>query len=99
MLDRWEGPAIIASGVVIPRNALEGTPYNRMDLRLTKSFSIGRSLKASVIAEVFNVFNYDNFTSFNTSLSATSAATTALFGKPTAADVPREGQFAFRLTF
>jgi hypothetical protein len=99
VLDRWEGPAVIASGVVIPRDALDGTPYNRLDLRLTKSVKLGGSLKASLIAELFNVFNYANYTGFNTSLSATSAATTSRFGLPTAADVPREAQLAFRLTF
>jgi len=34
---------------VIPRNALDGTPYNRTDLRLTKSFKLGGSVKASFI--------------------------------------------------
>jgi hypothetical protein len=99
MLDRWQGPAVIDSGVVIPRNALEGTPYSRFDLRLTKSVRLGGTLRASLIAEVFNVFNYSNYTSFNTSLSATSLATTSRFGLPTAADVSRQGQIGFRVTF
>jgi hypothetical protein len=99
MLDRWGGDAIIASGAVIPKNALEGQPYNRLDLRLTKSVRLGGSLKAAFIAEVFNVFNYANYTGYNTTLSATAAATTARFGLPTSADIPREGQFAFRVTF
>jgi hypothetical protein len=99
VLSRWEGPAIITSGTVIPRDALDGTTYSRLDLRLTKSFRIGPSVKASLIAEVFNVLNYANYQSFNTTLSATSAATTARFGLPTSADVPREGQFAFRFAF
>jgi hypothetical protein len=99
ILDRWAGPAVIASGVVIPRDALWGTPYNRLDLRLTKTIRLGPSVKASLIAEVFNVFNYANYMNFNTTLSATSASTTSRFGLPTAADVPREGQFAFRFAF
>jgi hypothetical protein len=99
MLSRWRGPAIIGSGVVIPRDALEGTPYNRLDLRLTKTLRLGGTLKASLIAEVFNVFNYANYTAFNTSLSATSLSTTSRFGLPTAADVSRQGQLGFRVTF
>jgi hypothetical protein len=99
MLSRWEGPAIIASGVVIPRDALMGTPYNRMDLRLTKSVRLGNSIRASIIGEVFNVFNYANYTAFNTSLSPTSLSTTSRFGLPTAADVSRQGQLGFRVTF
>ena len=35
VLDRWQGPAVINSGDVIPRNALEGLPYAKMDLRIT----------------------------------------------------------------
>jgi hypothetical protein len=99
MLERWDGPAVIDSGVVIPRNALEGTLYSRMDLRLTKTVRFGGNLRASLIAEVFNVFDHANYTNFNTSLSSTAAATTARFGLPTAADVSRQGQLGFRLTF
>ena len=84
---------------MIPRDALEETPYNRLDLRLTKSVRITPKLRAQLIAEVFNAFNYANYTGFNTTLSATSASTTSRFGQPTSADVPREGQFAFRFMF
>jgi hypothetical protein len=99
VLDRWNGPTVVAPGAVIPRDALFGTPFNRLDLRLTKSIRLGPALKASLIAEVFNVFNYANYTGFNTTLSATNASTTARFGQPNAADVPREGQLAFRFAF
>jgi len=70
-----------------------------VDLRLTKTIRLGNSLRASLMAEVFNVFNYANYTAFNTQLSATSAATTSRFGLPTAADVSRQAQFGFRVTF
>jgi hypothetical protein len=52
---------------------------------------------------VYNLFNHHNYGSYNTSLSATSAAVTALFGSPQQntgnAYVPREAQLAFRLAF
>jgi hypothetical protein len=99
ILDRWEGPAVIDSGVVIPRDALDGTPYNRVDLRLTKSIRITPKLRVSLIGEIFNVFNYANYTGFNTTLSSTNPAVNATFGQPNAADIPREGQLAFRMTF
>jgi carboxypeptidase family protein len=99
VLDRWLGAATIASGEVIPRNALEGTPYSRLDLRLTKEFKVGGSLRASVIGEIYNLFNHANYTQFSTTLSATNAATTARFGQPTAADIARQGQLAFRIAF
>jgi hypothetical protein len=99
MLDRWGGPAAINSGDVIPRNALSGTTYSKLDLRVTKDVVLGGRLKASLMAEVYNLFNHANYTGFNTQLSATSAATTARFGQPSAADIARQGQLAFRLTF
>jgi hypothetical protein len=99
VLDQWEGAATIASGVVIPKNALDGLPFYRVDLRLTKRFNMGPRLKAELIGELFNVFNHANYTGYNTVLSATAPATTARFGLPTSADIPREGQLGFRFTF
>ncbi len=101
--DRWDGPTTITSGMVIPRNALEGLSLHKVDLRVTKDLRLFRSAKASLIAEVYNVFNRANYGSFNTSLSATNAAQTAVFGQPVQnlgnAYVPRQGQLAFRLAF
>jgi hypothetical protein len=103
VLDRWEGPAVIASGVIIPRNGLEGLPLHKVDLRVTKEIRIVRSLRAQLIGEVFNLFNHANYGSYNMTLSATNAATTALFGQPAQntnnAYVPRTGQVAFRFAF
>ena len=79
---RFNGPATIASGTAIPRNALEGLPLHKVDLRLTKDFKIVGSTKISLIGEVYNLFNHHNYGSYNTSLSATAAATTAVFGQP-----------------
>jgi hypothetical protein len=101
--DRFDGPATIASGVVIPRNALMGLPLHKVDLRLTKTIALGKTLKATLIGEVFNLFDHANYGSYATSLSATSAAATALFGTPQQnsgnAYVPREGQLGFRVSF
>ena len=99
MDERWDGPMTIASGEVIPRNALRGTPYHRMDLRVSKDLNLPGRAKIALIGEVFNVFNHDNYTAFNTQLSATAAATTARFGQPTASSIPRQGQLGFRLSW
>ena len=103
VLDRWNGPAVITSGMVIPRDALQGLPLHKVDLRLTKDLRIAKSLRAQFIGEVYNLFNHANYGSYNTTLNPTSAATTALFGTPVQntgnAYVPREGQLAFRLIF
>ena len=103
VLDRWHGPTVIASGDVIPRNALEGLPLHKVDLHVTKDVRLGGSLRVQFIGEIFNVFNHANYGSYNTSLSPTSAATTALFGTPSqntgTAYVPRTGQLALRVSF
>ena len=69
----------------------------------TDNSTLGGSAKASLILEVYNLFNHHNYGSYNVNLSATAAATTALFGTPTQnlgnAYVPREAQLAFRLSF
>jgi hypothetical protein len=103
MLDRWLGDPVIASGAVIPRNALVGLPLHKVDLRLTKEVLLVGTAKVQLIGEVFNLFNRANYGSYNTSLSATNAAQTALFGRPAQntgnAYVPRQGQLGFRLAF
>jgi hypothetical protein len=103
MLDRWEGPAVITSGMTIPRNALDGLPLHKVDLHVTKDIPLGGHAKAQLIGEVFNLFNHANYGSYNTALSPTSAATTALFGTPVTnsgtAYVSRQAQLGFRVTF
>jgi Carboxypeptidase regulatory-like domain len=99
ILSQWNGPAVIASGATIPRDALMGTSYNRTDLRLTKTIKLQGAVRAQLYLEIFNIFNNANYTAFNTTLSATAPATTAAFGRPTADDIPREGQLGFRFTF
>ncbi|HEV2983534.1 MAG TPA: carboxypeptidase-like regulatory domain-containing protein [Vicinamibacterales bacterium] len=100
---RYDGPSTIASGDTIPRDALEGLPLHKVDLRLQKEIKLHGSVRLSLIAEVYNLFNHRNYGSYNVNLSATSAATTANFGQPQQnlgnAYVPREAQFAFRVGF
>jgi hypothetical protein len=100
---RFHGPSTINSGDTIPRDALQGLPLHKVDLRLTKDFRLHGSTKISLIGEVYNLFNHHNYGSYNVNLSATAPATTALFGQPQQntgnAYVPRQAQFAFRLGF
>jgi hypothetical protein len=97
MLDRWEGPAVIATGTTWPRNALQGLALQKVDLRVTKRFKIVNNVNVELLAEVFNVFNRQNYGSYNTTI------TSASFGQPLAnsgnAYVPREGQFGVRVVF
>ena len=100
---RFHGPSTIASGETIPRNALQGLPLHKVDLRLTKDIAIKGTTKISLIGEVYNLFNHHNYGSYNVNLNATAAATTALFGQPQQntgnAYISRQAQFAFRLSF
>lgn len=86
----------IASGDVIPRNGLSGTAYHRLDLRLSKHIGLPGRVKIQRIGELFNVVNHANDTAFFTQLNATNAATTARFGQPSTASIPRQGQVGFR---
>jgi carboxypeptidase family protein len=103
VLDRWHGPAVIESGMVIPRNALEGLALHKVDLHLTKDVKLGGTSRVQLVAEVFNLFNHGNFGSYNTTLSATAPATTALFGTPNqnagTAYVSRQAQAGFKVVF
>jgi hypothetical protein len=94
--DRYDGPEVVCTGCVIPRNALVGTALHRFDLRLTKVFPIGRA-RISLIGEVFNLFNHDNYGDF------VSTVNTANFGTPrpvaNIAYAPRTGQLAVHMRF
>ena len=100
---RFNDVTTIPSGYTIARNALEGLPLHKVDIRVTKDFKIVGTSKVSLIAEVFNLFNHHNYGSYNTQVSATAAATTAIFGQPQQnlgnAYVPRQAQLAFRVGF
>jgi hypothetical protein len=103
VLDRWNGPAVIESGPVIPRNALEGLPLHKVDFHLTKDFRLRGAQRIQLVAEVFNLFNHGNFGSYNTTLSATAPLTTAAFGTPNQnsgnAYVSRQAQLGFKYGF
>jgi hypothetical protein len=103
VLDRWDGPAVINSGDVIPRNALEGLPLHKVDLHIMEDIKLPGTMKLQLIAEVFNLFNHGNYGAYNTTLSATAPATTALFGTPNqntgTAYVSRQAQLGFKIIF
>jgi hypothetical protein len=97
MLDRWEGPAVIATGTTWPRNALRGLPLKKIDMRFTKRVKVVNNVNVELLAEVFNVFNWSNYGNYTTLL------TSANFGKPVAtsgnAYVSRQGQLGVRVQF
>jgi hypothetical protein len=97
VLDRWDGPAVIATGAVWPRNALQGLALHKVDMRVTKRVKLVNNLNVELLAELFNVFNWKNYGNYNTTI------TSASFGQPVASSnnayVPREGQLGVRVVF
>ena len=97
VLDRWEGPAVIATNTAWPRNALRGMPLHKVDARFSARIGRADGVSVTLLAEVFNVFNWTNYGNYNTQLDSAS------FGQPVASSgnayVPRSGQLGFRLEF
>jgi hypothetical protein len=94
---RWDGPDVIATGAVWPRNALRGLPLHKIDMRVSTRIKTGAGVEVTLLGEVFNLFNHSNFGSYNAQLDS------ATFGQPVAASgnayVPRSGQLGFRFEF
>jgi hypothetical protein len=97
MQERFDGPAIIGTNEVVPRNALRGLPLHKVDIRFTKELRLGPALRLSAMAEVFNLFNHDNFGSYNGQVDSST------FGDPRQNTgngyVARSGQFGIRVAF
>ncbi len=97
VLDRFDGPTSIASGAVAPRNALQGLPLHRIDVRFSKDVNLPGGVKLTGIAEVFNLTNHENYGAYNGQLNSTT------FGQPRQsllnAYQPRVMQLAFKVSF
>jgi carboxypeptidase family protein len=97
VLDRYTGPAVVATNAIVPVNALRGFPIHKVDFRVTKRIKLGGTARLEGVAEVFNLLNHANYGSYNGQVNSTT------FGDPRQnlgnAYVPRTGQLAFRFTF
>jgi hypothetical protein len=97
VLDRYNGPGVVATNTVVPVNALRGFPIHKVDFRVTKRIKLGGTARLEGVAEVFNLLNHANYGSYNGQVNSTT------FGDPRQnlgnAYVPRTGQLAFRFTF
>lgn len=77
----------------VGRNAGEGFDYQSLDLRLSRTFSLGQSFSFEAIVDVFNVLDRANYQVPNNIL------TSPTFGRPTATNDPRQFQLGLRLFF
>ena len=67
---------------IIQRDGFRGTPYNRVDTRLQKSFKIKERYQAIVAVEAFNLANHANYGNFATTATAGTGANA--YGSPIA---------------
>ena len=81
------------------RNTGRGFDFASLDLRLSRKVNFGEHTNLEVIAEGFNVLNRANLQLPNDTLNAANPSTLLTFGRPTAADNPRQIQFGLRLNF
>ncbi|HEY3940785.1 MAG TPA: TonB-dependent receptor [Bryobacteraceae bacterium] len=82
---------------IVARDSLYGNPIERVDLRLSKTFTVKEHLRFIPIVEAFNLFNHSNFGGYQTVVTAAS------YGAPVQnsdlAYAARMLQFAGRIEF
>ena len=81
----------------VGRNTGLGFNYMNLDFRLNRQFRVRERIGLELMAEVFNALNRTNL-QFPNNTWGTGATPVATFGKPTAANDPRQIQFGLRLT-
>jgi hypothetical protein len=82
----------------VGRNTGRGFDFASLDLRLNRRFRFNEHLSMETIVEGFNVLNRANLQLPNNTYG-TGASALNSFGRPTAADSPRQIQFGLRLNF
>jgi hypothetical protein len=82
---------------LLKRDSLVGNPIERVDLRLSKTFTLKEHIRFIPMAEAFNLFNHSNFGGYQTIVNLSS------YGSPTQntdlAYAARMLQFAGRIEF
>jgi hypothetical protein len=82
----------------VGRNTGRGFDFASLDLRLSRRFRFSEHLSLETIVEGFNMLNRANLQLPNNTFG-TGATPLPNFGRPTAADNPRQIQFGLRLNF
>ncbi len=62
---------------LVKRNAAYGQPIHRVDVRLSKTFTLKEHYRFIGMYEVFNLFNHSNFGTYNSSITTASFTTPA----------------------
>jgi hypothetical protein len=89
------------NGAYINRNAGESYSTVNMNIRLSRTFAIGESIRLQALGELFNTLNHTNVVSLNGvfGTGAYPSAPLPTFRQITAVNDPRTAQFGLRLTF
>ena len=92
--------SMILGGVaydLVKRDSLVGNPIERVDMRLSKTFTLKERIRFIPMVEAFNLFNHSNFGGYQTSVNVSS------YGAPTQntdlAYAARMLQYAGRIEF
>jgi len=78
----------------ISESQIDTNTLKRVDLRVTKGFSLGSSRKIELVGQVFNLFGSDNLGGIGS--SQTTNATASTFGQIPSAQPRQQGEIAIR---
>jgi hypothetical protein len=90
------GPAEIGS---LGRNVGISPGFASVDMRLSRSISLGEGLKLELISEVFNLFNRVNVSTVNNNFRVVTFEEGRFKSPPTALFDPRQFQFSLKIKF
>ncbi|MBK7995754.1 MAG: TonB-dependent receptor [Blastocatellia bacterium] len=90
------GPAEIGS---LGRNVGISPGFASVDMRLSRSISLGENLKLELISEVFNLFNRVNVSTVNNNFRVVTFDEGRFKSPPTALFDPRQFQFSLKIKF
>jgi outer membrane receptor protein involved in Fe transport len=82
----------------IPASQLESSDFNRVDMRLSRSFAVGAGRDVEVLMQVFNLFGRDNLIG-GTGGAFVNNALSDSFGRYTVAGARREMEVGIRFRF
>ncbi len=83
----------IENGVMIPPFSARGDSYFTIDLRASRSFSLGGDRRLEVLWEMFNLTNTTNYGGYDGNMRS------SFFGQPRFALSPFQGQLGVRMNF
>jgi hypothetical protein len=78
----------------ISESQIDTNVQKRLDLRVTKGFSLGSSRKVELVGQVFNLFGWDNLGGIGS--SQVGNATAVNFGQIPSAQARQQGEIAVR---